>query len=104
MLEILRRNLSQTHTLQYIGHFLCAHVVVVLPPPNSLEDLNLINKEGVTRNEVFQVFFWQRENGLAGENQLCVGVDKVKAGLVEERSIIHLRVKEELQDIGGVND
>ena len=96
MLEILRRNLRQTHTLQYIFHFFCAHVVVVLPPLNSPEDPNLFNEEGVSRNDIFQVFFWQCENCLAGQNQLRIGVDKIEAGLVEERSIIHLRVKEEL--------
>ena len=77
---------------------------MVLPLPNSPEDPNLINEEGVSRNHIFQVFFWQRENCLAGQNQLCIGVDKIEAGLVEERSVTHLRVKEELQDIGGVND
>ena len=96
MLEILRRNFTQTHTLQYIFHLLCAHTVVVLPPLNSPEDLNLISEEGVSRNDILQVFFWQRENCLAGQNQLRIGVDKIEAGLVEERSVVHLRVKEEL--------
>ena len=50
------------------------------------------------------MFFRQRENCLAGQNQLRIGVNKIEAGLVEERSVIHLRVKEELEDIGGVND
>ena len=44
MPEILMRNLTQTHTLQYICHVVCAHAVMLFPSQNSPEDLYLINK------------------------------------------------------------
>ena len=104
MPEILMRNLTQTHTLQYICHVVCAHAVMLFPSQNSPEDLYLINKESVTRNEIFQVFTLQCEHIFAAQNQFCIGVNKIKTSLVEERSVIYLRVKEKLQNIGGVDD
>ena len=69
---------------------------MVLPSLNSPKDLNLVNEEGVSRNDIFQVLFRECKDTFAGQNQLRIGVSTIEAGSIQERSVVHLRVKEEL--------
>ena len=63
---------------------------MLLPSLHCPEDLNLIDKEGIARKDKLQVFFRQCKDGVACQNQLCIGVNKVEAGLVEAVCIVHL--------------